>query len=212
MEAGLKRFQRSAGARHPAHIANIGNVVAVVVGIPRRVLTGARILPGNLIAARRLLRTDRRPGAKLTGHKIRAAKLQRGTGASAVIKEIMIGNLREVGRALRLDHRRDKPDLPVAIEILMKAGLKRFQRRAGARHLAHTADIGDVVAVVVGIPRRVLTGARVLPGDLIAARRLLRTDRRPGCQTDRPHNPCRQTSARDQSQCCHKENNDRQPA
>ena len=94
----------------------------------------------------------------------------------------MIGNLREVGCALRLDHRRDKPDLPVAIEILMEAGLERFQRSAGARHPAQTANIGDVVAVVVGIPRRVLTGARILPGDLIAARRLLRTDRRPGAK------------------------------
>ena len=77
LEAALQRFHRRAGARHPAHIANSGNVVAVVVGIPGGVVT-ARVLPGDLIAARRLLRTDRRPGAKITGRKIRAAKLQRG--------------------------------------------------------------------------------------------------------------------------------------
>src|SRR5262249_6378710 len=78
LETALKRFHRRAGARHPAHVANIGDVVAVVVGIPGGVVT-TRILPCTLIPARRLLRTDRRPGAKITGGKIRAAKLQRGT-------------------------------------------------------------------------------------------------------------------------------------
>ena len=40
----------------------------------------------------------------------------------------MIGNLSEISCALRLDRCRDKPDLPVAIEILMEARLERFKR------------------------------------------------------------------------------------
>ena len=44
----------------------------------------------------------------------------------------------------------------------------------------HNADIRDVVAVVVGGPHRILISARDLPGDLIAGRRLLRANRRPG--------------------------------
>src|SRR5215831_15029697 len=93
----------------------------------------------------------------------------------------MIGNLSEIGCALRLDHRRDKPDMAVAIEILIETRLERLHRRARARHPAHVANIGDVVAVGVGIPGSVVT-ARILPGDLITARRLLRSDRRPGAK------------------------------
>ena len=37
----------------------------------------------------------------------------------------MIGNLSEVSFALRLDRRRDKSDMSVAIEILIKAGLEQ---------------------------------------------------------------------------------------
>ena len=46
----------------------IGDEVAAAVGIPDRILIGAGDLPGNLVAARRLLRADRRPGAELPRH------------------------------------------------------------------------------------------------------------------------------------------------
>ena len=76
MEAGLERFQRSAGSRH---VRDIGEIIAAAVGGPDRILIGARDLPGNLIAGCRLLRADRRPGAKLTRHNGRASVFQRGT-------------------------------------------------------------------------------------------------------------------------------------
>ena len=69
----------------------------------------------------------------------------------------MIGNLSEVGCAMRLDRRPDQPEISVAIEILVKVGLEQSDRRAGARHPAHIADSGDVVAVVAGTRRRINT-------------------------------------------------------
>ena len=61
-------------------------------------------------------------------HKIRTAKLQRGARANAVIKEIMIGNMREIGCTLRLDRCRYQPDLPVTVEILMEAASRAIAR------------------------------------------------------------------------------------
>ena len=103
--------------------------------------------------------------------------LQRRARARAAIKIKLVANLGQTGRAIRLDHRRDHTDLPVTIQILMETALKRFQCNAAARH---HADIRDVVAVVVGGPHRILISPRALPGDLIAGRRLLRGNRRPG--------------------------------
>ena len=81
----------------------MGNVVAVVVGVPGRIQTGARLLPGNLIARRRLLRTDRRPGAILPVHKSRTAILQRGAGSAAAIEVIFAADLNETCNTSRLD-------------------------------------------------------------------------------------------------------------
>ena len=75
-------------------------------------------------------------------------------------------------------------DRAVAIEVLVEGGLERFQRIAVARNVRR--DAGDVVAVAVGAPHRVLTGARHLPGDVVAACRLVRADRRPAAELDRP--------------------------
>src|SRR5438045_968990 len=83
MEAGFEVLQDNARSRHRARwAADLGNVIAVVVGVPDRVQTGASILPSDLIACRRLLRTDRRPAAKLLVHKIRTAKFQRWARAA----------------------------------------------------------------------------------------------------------------------------------
>ena len=57
-----------------------------------------------------------------------------GPDPTAVIKEIMIGNLSEVGCALRLDRCRDKADVPVAVQVLVETGLERFQSHAASRH------------------------------------------------------------------------------
>src|SRR5258708_960001 len=67
---------------------------------------------------------------------------------------------------------------PIAVEVLVKTGLQRFQRRATARHRAN--GVGGKVAAAVGIPDRILVGAGHLPSNLISGCRLLRADRRPG--------------------------------
>src|SRR5437870_1830979 len=63
--------QRRAAARHDA---GGGLVVAAAVGVPDGVLIGPRDLPGNLVTARRLLRADRRPRARLARHEGRTEK------------------------------------------------------------------------------------------------------------------------------------------
>ena len=70
----------------------------------------------------------------------------------------------------------DNTDVPVAIEILVETALERLQRSARSRR---NADIGRVIAVLVGGPDRILIGAHDLPGDLISAGRRLRADRYP---------------------------------
>src|SRR5260221_5204884 len=68
-------------------------------------------------------------------------------------------------------------DYAIAIQVLVEAGLQRFQCGAGSRHDAD--GVRDAVAAAVGIPHRVLIGARVLPGHFVAACRLLRAVRSP---------------------------------
>ena len=109
-----------ARSRHSAN--STGNIIAVTVDVPDRVLIGAAILPGNLIAGCRSLRADRRPRTKLARRVIRAAIFQRGTRArDAVIKEIRSANLGQAGRAGRFDHRRGYTAQPVAVQILVEA-------------------------------------------------------------------------------------------
>ena len=79
------------------------NVVAVVVGVPGRVLTSARFLPGNLIARRSLLRTNWRPSAIWPVYKISTAKLQRGARPTAAVEVILVAALNEPCRTSRLD-------------------------------------------------------------------------------------------------------------
>ena len=77
----------------------------------------------------------------------------------AVCDRIIAGGaIDDVGRC-RIGRREgrgslDRTDHPVAIEILMEAGLEQFQRSAGSRHVA---DIREIVAVAVGGPDRILS-------------------------------------------------------
>src|SRR5262245_27782558 len=108
MEARLEQFK--ARARHEAarrgagQGADMGNVVAVVVGVPGRVQTGARLLPDNLITRRRLLRSNRRPGAICPVHKIHTVILQRGARSAAAVEVIFVAALNETCRTSRLDY------------------------------------------------------------------------------------------------------------
>ena len=125
VETGLECLQRSVS---PRHNADIRDVVAVIVGGPHRILISSRNLPGNLISGRRLLRGNRRPRAGDAGHArqmVGAGNLQRGARTRAVIKIILIANLGQTGRAIRLDYRCDNTDLSVAIEVLVEAALER---------------------------------------------------------------------------------------
>src|SRR4051794_31336039 len=117
----------------------MGNVVAVVVSVPGRVQTGARLLPGNLIACRRFLGTNRGPGAILPVHKSRTAILQRGARSAAAVEVIFVAALNQTRRTSRLDlltsswHWRRRcawtgsTDLPVTVEILLEARLEQFK-------------------------------------------------------------------------------------
>src|SRR6266849_4923322 len=129
METGLKRFQRRASSRNNAD--RICDVVAIAVGIPNRILIGARDLPGHLIPGCRLLRPYRRPGAKLTRYNWRAAifQLRASPAADAIEKEIL-ANLGQAGLSERLDHSGGggrNADHSVAIEVLVETDLQRSQ-------------------------------------------------------------------------------------
>ena len=180
MESGLQRFQCRANAGY--HPDDIGDVVAIAVGAPHRVLIGARDLPGDVVASCRLLRTDRGPAAELTRYNGRAAIFQLGASPAAVEKKT-ISNLGQTCRSERLNHGVRNADRAVAVQVLMESGLQRLQCRANAGY--HPDDIGDVVAAAVGVPDRILIGARDLPGDVVASCRLLRTDRGPDAELTR---------------------------
>src|SRR5258708_27448852 len=72
---------------------------------------------------------------------------------------------------------RGKPDHPVAVQVLMEAGLQRFQSRAGARIDA----IGEKVAVAVRSADRTHVLHSPLQLEFRPALRLLHGDRRIGC-------------------------------
>ena len=137
-------------------------------------------LPGNLIAGCRLLRADRRPGAKLTRHNVRAAIFQLGAGPSAVIKEKIVPDLDQAGRA--------KDSITVVTKnpinpSPLRSWWKLVSSDSSAVLVPDTVPIfRGVVAVAVGAPDRILIGAGQLPGNLIAACRLLCADRRPAAK------------------------------
>src|SRR5262249_55814778 len=165
----------------PRHSADdTCDVVAAAVGVPNRILISGRDLPGNLIAAGRLLRTNRRPPAKLTRHNVRPAIFQRRARAAAVVKEKMVPNLCQVRRSVRLDHRRWMINQSVAVQVLVLSLHDALPILISPRHSAD--DTCDLVAAAVSVPNRILISGRDLPGNLIPAGRLLRTNRCPGAK------------------------------
>src|SRR5437763_940580 len=66
MECRLKGLQGGTASRH--HLDNVRDVAAVTDVIPDGTLAGAQDLPGNIIAARRLLGNNWRTASQLTGH------------------------------------------------------------------------------------------------------------------------------------------------
>ena len=100
LEAGLEVFQGHVGARHDTGEAS--GVGAAAVGLPDDVLrrrTGA-VPPRDLVAARRkLLGSDRRPGAKFTNRHRAPLIGQRRPGPTAAEHGIMGSNLNQARRA-----------------------------------------------------------------------------------------------------------------
>src|SRR5437588_659631 len=96
------------------------------------------------------------------------------------VQEIGAPDRLQIGRAARLDRRRIEAGHPVAVKVLLEAGLERFQRNARSQYKARRAR--SVVAAAVRAPNGLLIGTAVLPGNLIAARRCLRSDRRPAAE------------------------------
>src|SRR5215813_13315017 len=72
LEARLERLQGIVTPRHNAD--RVRKVIAAAVSVRYHVLIGAAILPGNLVPARRRLRSDWGPGAELAGRKVHAAE------------------------------------------------------------------------------------------------------------------------------------------
>jgi len=48
----------------------------------------------------------------------------------------MISHLGQLRRSIGLDHRRGRTDLPVVVQVLLEAGLERFERKGISRHKA----------------------------------------------------------------------------
>src|SRR5262249_58359644 len=74
-----------------------------------------------------LLGSRRPPAAELPRHKVRTGNFQQRARAAAVVKEKMIPNLGQPGRAIRLDHRRGRTDQSVAVQVLVEAGFEGRQ-------------------------------------------------------------------------------------
>src|SRR5258708_5622237 len=74
-------------------------------------------------------------------------------------------------------------DYAIAVEILVEGSFNRFERRAGPGYLGQ--QVRYEVAVAVGAPHRVQAGGCILPRYVIAARRRLPADRRPGAELPR---------------------------
>ncbi len=66
----------------------------------------AGVLPGDLVARRRLLPPDQRPIAKLSRRDIGATEFQRRTGTTAVVEIVFIADRSQTGRTVRFNHRR----------------------------------------------------------------------------------------------------------
>src|SRR5260370_25986376 len=98
-------------------------------------------------------------------------------------QKIVVRDLNQAGRSIRLDHRRVRTDHAVAIEVLVETGFGDLQRCPASRH---DAGSGLEIAVAVGVPDGILVGPRHLPGNLVTAGRLLRADRIPRARVAPP--------------------------
>src|SRR5437763_449662 len=90
--------QRKAASRPDG--GKVREEVAAAIGAPHRVLIGAGHLPGHIVAAGSLFRTDRRPAAKLASRNSRTAVFQLGASAAAdAVKIEHVANLDQAGRS-----------------------------------------------------------------------------------------------------------------
>ena len=183
MHGGFERLRVPAGAGHDA---TQREEIAAAVDVPREILVGGAVLPGDLIPACRLLRADRNPGAELARRDGHAAVAQLDGRRPAIVHEVGVRDLGQCGRAGGLDGRRGYTGRPVAVEILAESRLEGFERRTccGQRR-----TLRKEVAAAVDTPRDVLIGDGIPPDDQIAAAALLRADRSPRAELthrDRP--------------------------
>src|SRR4030088_1665845 len=122
------------------------------------------VWPGQEFVVQRL-RVDWRTGAY-------AARVNEGRGEvvskKSQIQRARIATAERIRRAIRRHHL-GKTNRAVAVQVLLKTWLERFQVRAGARDCPD--GVPQVIAVGVGIPHRVLVGRAVLPRQHVAARR-----------------------------------------
>ena len=96
-------------------------VVAVAVGAPDRILISAGSLPGNVIAACRLHRADRRPAAKLARRNIRTVIFQRRAGSIVLkINNSFPTSVRLVDPSVRITV--VATDRSVAVQVLVETG------------------------------------------------------------------------------------------
>src|SRR5207302_2006588 len=79
--------------------------------------------------------------------------------------------------------KRRRTDDAVAVEVLVHDRFERFQR--GAAPGDQGGGEGDLVAVAIDIPHRVLIGVQVLPDHVVSAASLLSPDRGPGAELTR---------------------------
>ena len=166
-------------------LTNVAGVVAVAVGVPDRILIGAGNLPGNLVPARHL--PPRRSAPRHQTHPQQRPPLKISARDP---RHCCYKGQKYLQHELRL------VEPSVSIAVVTNPICRRHSSLAGnwSRAISMRSSFPtqcqyarDVVAVAVGVPDRILIGARDLPGNLVSACRLLRADRRPGTKLSR-HN------------------------
>ena len=90
VETGFEQLRTQSCFRTPR---GLREEIAAAVGVQHEVLIGAAVLPGDLIAAGRLLRADRHPRPELAHRDRRAGHLQLRTGGGRGIEKIVVRDL-----------------------------------------------------------------------------------------------------------------------
>src|SRR5260370_18512949 len=83
-------------------------------------------------------------------------------------QKIVVRDLNQAGRSLRLDHRREGTGHPVVVEVLVEAGFERLQRVAGSRD--HNSTRLNSIPTAISDPVVLLTKQRALPTKHIPTR------------------------------------------